>query len=109
MPSAPRSLILTRAFLDAYELSWIPPQEPHGAVQYTVKYTDTHNSAEVRINTTGEHYNMTGLVPDATYHVTVAAMNSVGLGAESEAILFTTTQSAINKTPTQFGTGKHVK
>lgn len=57
------------------------------------------------VNTTGEHYNMTGLISGATYRITVAAINSVGLGGESEALLLTATQSATTKTPTGFGRG----
>lgn len=100
-PSAPRSLTLARVIADGYELSWIPPQEPHGEVQYRIKLTNTHNGTEVEVNTTRDHYNMTGLMPGVTYHVTVAAMNSVGMGAESEAILLTTIPLETSATPTE--------
>ena len=104
-PSAPRSLTLARVISDGYELSWIPPQEPHGDVQYRIKLTNKHNGTEVEVNTTSDHYNMTGLVPGVTYRATVAAINSVGVGSESEAILWTTipleTSTEISTTPTE--------
>ena len=94
---------MIRTIPDTYEVSWIPPQEPHGAVQYTVKYTNTHNMTEERINTTGEYCKLTGIIPGGTYRITVAAMNSVGLGTESEAVLFTAAQLG---TPPGLGTGE---
>lgn len=106
VPSAPRSPMVIRATPNTYELSWIPPQEPHGAVRYTVKYTNTQNRTEGQINTAGEHCNLTGITPGVTYHIAVAAMNSVGVGAESEGVVFTATQSG---TPPTLGTGEKME
>lgn len=97
--------MVIRATPDTYGLSWIPPQEPHGAVQYTVMYTNTHNRTEGQINTAGEYCKLTGITPGGTYRITVAAMNSVGLGAESEAVVLTATQSG---TPPNLGTGERM-
>ena len=86
-PLTPRSLTITRVFLDSVELNWLPPTEPNGEVHYVIYYTPeggTEQSIDTGSNLT--HYNLTGLERNRVYNIAVQAINSAGSSVRSTII-----------------------
>ena len=87
-PLTPRSLTITRVFLDSVELNWLPPTGPNGDMHYVIHYTPeggTEQSMDTGSNLT--HYNLTGLERNRVYtNIAVQAVNSVGRSGRSAVI-----------------------
>ena len=64
-----------------------PPTTCDGVTWYELSYTMDKNfiSNVTNITTNNTHYNLTGLVEDATYYITLVAVNAVG---KSQSVLF---------------------
>ena len=80
VPTAPRTLSITRILEAGIELNWLPPTEPNGEVHYVIYYTPeggTEHSIDTGSNLT--HYNLTGLERNKVYtNISVQAVNSAG-------------------------------
>lgn len=83
-PSAPRNVVVTRASRTEMDVTWEVPDSDGGLA--VTGYTATATVAggtTVTCASTSSSCRLTGLVPGATYSITVAATNSAGAGASS--------------------------
>ena len=92
-PSCPRKLTISSASSKWIELNWIPPIEPNGDIQhYRIKYTTQNGTQLMHMINTGNntnYYNLTGLDRKQTlYEIRLVAVNSAGVGGESEPLFF---------------------
>ena len=55
-----------------------PPTTCDGVTWYELSYTMNKNFSVTNITTNNTHYNLTGLVEDAIYCITLVAVNAVG-------------------------------
>ena len=66
-----------------------PPTTCDGVTWYELSYTmdKTFTCSVTNITTNNTHYNLTELVEDATYYITLVAMNAVGKSQSVELVL----------------------
>ena len=83
-PEGPTGLreMTEQATITSVYIKWdeSPPTTCDGVTWYELSYTMDKNfiSNVTNITTNNTHYNVTGLVEDATYYITLVAVNAVG-------------------------------
>ena len=89
-PSPPRMLTMTGAPTGSIvELNWLPPLHPNGAIHYEIQYEQAMRPGNpVNAGSSSSPY-FTLTLPNEflTYNVTVAAVNTQGMGSEQSSVL----------------------
>ncbi|GAB3146075.1 hypothetical protein GCM10027058_03230 [Microbacterium neimengense] len=92
LPGVPRQVSAVATSATAAQVSWLAPASDGGAAisSYDVVITRGGQSAPAQVVVTGTTAVVSGLLPDTSYAVTVAARNSAGAGEASPQVAFTT-------------------
>ncbi|WP_344229552.1 fibronectin type III domain-containing protein [Microbacterium binotii] len=92
LPGVPRQVSAVATSATAAQVSWQAPASDGGAAisAYDVVITRGGQSAPAQVVVTGTTAIVSGLLPDTSYAVTVAARNSAGTGEASPQVTFTT-------------------
>lgn len=91
-PSAPTGLTVRSSTAASAEVQWNAPVADGGSAitGYAVTVTEAGVQVAASVSVTGTSATINGLAPSTTYTVTVAAINSAGTGASSNAAELTT-------------------
>lgn len=77
-------------------IAWDPPMEKDRngiIVQYTVNMTATVTLFTTQFTTNTTNYTLSGLIPDTTYSLIVAASTAIGIGPFTQSLLAKTKES----------------
>ncbi|RWS21301.1 Down syndrome cell adhesion molecule-like protein 1, partial [Leptotrombidium deliense] len=95
IPSPPTNLKVKESWTRSASISWSPPFDGHSRItQYTLQYSIHKSPARKLHKITTTNIQTTALIndlkPGQSYEVSVNAENEVGIGENSEPVIFTT-------------------